>query len=79
MSESAPFPYVIRYESIPYNYGEVQSLLKRMAREFGRPGDHQRWCFETVTAPVEGQNHWIMDFRFQDHHDAVMFGLKYLR
>jgi hypothetical protein len=79
MSELAPFPHVVRYESIPYNYGEVQSLLKRVAREFGRPGDHQRWYFETVGAPIDGQNHWIMDFRFRTAEDAIMFGLKYQR
>lgn len=79
MSELAPFSYVVRYESIPYNYGEVQDVLKRAAVEFGRPGRCQRWYFETVGAPVEGKNQWIMDFRFRDANDAVMFGLRYQR
>jgi hypothetical protein len=79
MSELAPFPHVVRYESIPYNYGEVQDLLKRMLKEFGRPGQCQRWYFVTVGAPVEGQNQWIMDFQFRTAEDAIMFGLKYQR
>jgi hypothetical protein len=79
MSELAPFPYVVRYESIPYNYGEVQDVLKRAAREFGLPGERRRWYFETVQAPVEGQNQWIMDFQFRSAEDAIMFGLKYQR
>jgi hypothetical protein len=50
-----------------------------VSREFGRPGDQQRWCFKTVTAPVEGNNQWIMDFQFRTAEDAIMFGLKYQR
>ena len=79
MSESAPFPYVVRYESVPYSYGEVQDVLKRAAREFGLPGERRRWYFETVQAPIDGQNHWIMDFRFRLVEDAIMFGLRYQR
>ena len=79
MSELAPFPHVVRYESIPYSYGEVQDLLKRATREFGLPGEQRRWYFETVQAPIDGQNHWIMDFRFRSAEDAIMFGLKYQR
>lgn len=79
MSESAPSPYVVRYESMPYNYGEVQALLKRATQEFGLPGEQRRWYFETVQAPIDGQNHWIMDFRFRSVEDAIMFGLKYQR
>jgi hypothetical protein len=79
MSELAPFLHVVRYESTPYNYGEVQDLLKRATREFGLPGEQRRWYFETVQAPIDGQNHWIMDFRFRDAQDAVIFGLKYQR
>ena len=79
MSESAPFPYVVRYESVPYSYGEVQDVLKRATQEFGLPGEQRRWYFETVHAPIDGQNHWIMDIRFRDIQDAVMFGLKYQR
>lgn len=79
MSALAPFPHVVRYESIPYNYGEVQVLLKRAAQEFGLPGEHRRWYFETVQAPIDGQNHWIMDFRFRSVEDAIMFGLRYQR
>ena len=79
MSELAPFPHVVRYESIPYSYGEVQDVLKRAAQEFGLPGERRRWYFETVQAPIDGQNHWIMDFRFRSAEDAIMFGLKYQR
>jgi hypothetical protein len=57
----------------------VQDVLKRAAQEFGLPGERRRWYFETVQAPIDGQNHWIMDFRFRSAEDAIMFGLKYQR
>lgn len=79
MSESAPFPYVVRFQSTPYSHGEVKNLLKQVADEFGYPGERRRWYFETVQTPNTQQNQWIIDFRFQAAEDAVIFGLKYQR
>jgi hypothetical protein len=64
---------------VPYSHGEVKHLLQQVAAEFGYPGHHRRWQFESVLTPDTVIDNFVLDFRFQDPHDAVMFGLKYLR
>ena len=79
MSELAPFSHRVRYEFIPYSYQQVRDLLREVALDFGAPGQTRRWQFESVTTPGKGHDEFIMDFCFQDPHDAVIFGLKYLK
>jgi hypothetical protein len=79
MSESAPFSHRVRYQFVPYSYEQVRDLLREVTLDFGAPGQTRRWQFESALAPDTVNDHFVLDFRFQDPHDAVMFGLKYLR
>ena len=79
MSESAPFSHRVRYEFVPYSYDQVRDLLREVALDFGAPGRTRRWQFESVTTPNKSNDEYILDFCFQDPHDAMIFGLKYLR
>jgi len=79
MSELAPFSHRVRYEFAPYTYEKARDLLREVALDFGPPGRTRRWRFESVIAQNIVNNDFVLDFFFQDPHDAVIFGLKYLR
>ena len=79
MSELAPFSHRVRNEFVPYSYQQVRDLLREVALDFGAPGRTRRWQFESVTTPDTVNDDFVMDFCFQDPHDAMIFGLKYLK
>jgi hypothetical protein len=58
----------------PYSYREIQSLLQKVFKEFGR--DKNRWYFQVDTT-ITIENRYDLLFFFQNPHDAVMFSLKY--
>jgi len=79
MSDRVLFTASVRYEFRPYDYDEVRNLLDAVREDFGDPGADRRWQFVTAQTPSTEANAWILDFRFCDERDAMVFGLKYLR
>lgn len=61
----------------PYDHNQVQTLMKKVYRDFGN--DKSRWYCTSPSPDNLGSNCWALDFVFQNPHDATMFGLKYLR
>lgn len=72
-----PEETTVRVAFRPYSHEEVQTYLRKISRDFGRPG--QRWRFETAQTPDTETNIWIIDFMFKNPHEALLFGLKYSR
>lgn len=72
LSKQPPVRVVFR----PYDHEAVQTLLRSVRREFGRPGE--RYSFLSPADSHE-TNAWSLDFHFQDPADALIFALKYQR
>jgi hypothetical protein len=74
----APSYATVRISFAPYSHGEVQDLLRKVHRDFGR--DRSRWYYRSPLLDLDTLvNTWTVDFCFRDPHDATLFGLKYLR
>ena len=65
----------IRVVFAPYNHDDVQSMLRKVVADFGRPGD--RWRYRSPNIGQSESNAWVLDFYFRDPYDATIFGLKY--
>jgi hypothetical protein len=72
-----PYQPPIRVVFAPYNHSEVQTTLRAVVKDFGRPGD--RWRYRSPDLTDIEDNVWQLDFYFRDSHDAIIFGLKYQR
>ena len=67
----------VRVVFAPYDHSEVQTTLRAVVQDFGRPGE--RWRYRTPNLKEHENNVWQFDFYFRDPHDAIIFGLKYQR
>lgn len=78
MLDPTPTYATVRISFDPYNHAQVQDLLKKVHKDFGR--DKSRWYYQSPILDIDTQvNTWTVDFIFRDPHDATMFGLKYLK
>jgi len=70
-------PHRVRIEFDPYDHSVVQDFWRKFWKEFPNKNDQYRWNWYT---PSDNRpNVWILDFRFRDIEDAIMFSLKYSR
>ena len=77
MSGLIPNYSTVRIVFDPYNHDQVQSLLKKVYRDFGR--DKSRWYYQSPVLDMDDLvDTWTVDFVFRDPHDATLFGLKYV-
>ena len=77
MSDSTPSFSVVRITFDPYSHDQVQELVRKVQREFGR--DKSRWYYMSADIDDVEKNVWVLDFKFRDPYDATIFGLKYSR
>jgi hypothetical protein len=61
----------------PYSHQRLITLHKKMQRDFGRV--NQQWGFKhpVLDLNYDVDNAWILDYWFDNDHDATIFGLKY--
>ena len=67
----------VRVVFAPYDHSEVQTTLRAVVKDFGRPGE--RWRYRSPDLEENENNVWQLDFYFANPHDAIIFGLKYQR
>ncbi len=67
----------VRVVFAPYDHDDVQNMLRKVVKDFGRPGN--RWRYRSPDIGEAENNVWMLDFYFANPHDAIIFGLKYQR
>jgi hypothetical protein len=70
-------PHHVRVTFDPYDHDQVQDFWSKIREEFPTKYDIYRCSYSCPTSPKS--NVWILDFRFRDIEDAIIFGLKYSR
>lgn len=69
-------PYQLKIKFDPYNHDQVQNLMSRLHKDFGR--DSTRWCWISLAQQRDDHNVYRVELHFRDSADAVLVGLKYL-
>ena len=57
-----------------YDPQEWMRLISSVNNEFGRSGKRWQWIMNNE---LSQGNKWVVDFYFENPHDATMFSLKY--
>ena len=65
-------PVQRRFEQ--YDPHEWMQLISRVNQEFGHSGKRWQWIMNNE---LSQGNSWVVDFYFENPHDATMFQLKY--
>ena len=64
----------VQREYKEYNPVEWMQLISSVNNEFGRSGKRWQWIMNNE---LSQGNAWVVDFYFENPHDATMFQLKY--
>jgi len=71
----APDDYtVVQRKYAEYDPVKWMELVKNVCEEFGNTGKRWQWIMNNE---LSQGNAWVVDFYFEDPHDATMFQLKY--
>lgn len=65
---------VVQRRFAEYDPVAWMDLMACVNEEFGRAGKRWQW---TMNNKLSQGNAWVVDFYFEDPHDATMFQLKY--
>ena len=76
-NQPPPQPHYVRVTFDPYDHDQVQDFWSKIRKEFSTKDDVYRWSYSCPSS--HKSNVWILDFRFRDIEDAIIFGLKYSR
>ena len=71
----APDGYtLVRRQYTEYDPVRWMDLINSVNREFGKAGQRWQWIMNNE---LSVGNAWVVDFYFENPHDATMFQLKY--
>jgi hypothetical protein len=71
----APDGYtVVQRNYVEYNPVAWMNLISSVNNDFGKTGKRWQWIMNNE---LSQGNAWVVDFYFEDPHDATMFSLKY--
>ena len=71
----APDGYtVVQRQYVEYDPVKWMKLINDVTREFGKAGQRWQWIMNNELCVG---NAWVVDFYFENPHDATMFQLKY--
>ena len=71
----APDGYtVVQRNYVEYNPVAWMNLISSVNNDFGKTGKRWQWIMNNE---LSVGNSWVVDFYFENPHDATMFQLKY--
>ena len=71
----APDGYtVVQRNYVEYNPVAWMNLISSVNNDFGKAGKRWQWIMNNE---LSQGNAWVVDFYFENPHDATMFQLKY--
>ena len=65
---------LVQRQYTEYDPQEWMRLISSINNEFGRTGERWQWV---INNELSVGNAWVVDFYFENPHDATMFQLKY--
>jgi hypothetical protein len=65
---------LVQRQYLEYDPKVWMRLISSIIRELGQPGRRWQWIMNNE---LSQGNAWVVDFYFENPHDAIMFQLKY--